>query len=244
MDTSSVLELQPNVRDAIIKLWQLESIQKVFARRNEFQLNDSAKYYFENMERIGASGYIPSQDDVLRSRVPTTGVVEYKFNMSGVVFRLVDVGGQRSERRKWIHCFSGVTSIIFIVALSEYDQTLYEDRNQSRMRESMALFDNIVNYDWFADTSIILFLNKVDLFIEKIPVSPFNKYFPQYTDDPNDEFKVRLFITKKFFELNKNNEKTIYTSYTCATDKDNMLKIFDGVRQTILENNLKNIYLI
>jgi hypothetical protein len=44
--------------------------------------------------------------------------------------RMVDVGGQRSERRKWIHCFASVTSIIFIVGLSEYDQMLFEDKNQ------------------------------------------------------------------------------------------------------------------
>ena len=43
--------------------------------------------------------------------------------------RMVDVGGQRSERRKWIHCFENVTSIIFLVALSEYDQVLYEETN-------------------------------------------------------------------------------------------------------------------
>lgn len=44
--------------------------------------------------------------------------------------RMVDVGGQRSERRKWIHCFENVTSIIFLVALSEYDQILFESENE------------------------------------------------------------------------------------------------------------------
>ena len=43
---------------------------------------------------------------------------------------MVDVGGQRSERRKWIHCFENVTSIIFLVALSEYDQILFESDNE------------------------------------------------------------------------------------------------------------------
>lgn len=43
---------------------------------------------------------------------------------------MVDVGGQRSERRKWIHCFENVTSIIFLVALSEYDQVLVECDNE------------------------------------------------------------------------------------------------------------------
>lgn len=45
-------------------------------------------------------------------------------------YRMVDVGGQRSERRKWIHCFENVTSIIFLVALSEYDQILFESENE------------------------------------------------------------------------------------------------------------------
>ena len=42
--------------------------------------------------------------------------------------RLCDIGGQRSERKKWIHCFEGVTAIIFLVALSEYDLCLAEDQ--------------------------------------------------------------------------------------------------------------------
>ena len=40
---------------------------------------------------------------------------------------MVDVGGQRSERKKWIHCFEGVTSIVFCVSLSAYDLVLAED---------------------------------------------------------------------------------------------------------------------
>lgn len=47
--------------------------------------------------------------------------------------RMVDVGGQRSERRKWIHCFENVTSIIFLAAVSEYDQVLYESENDVRI---------------------------------------------------------------------------------------------------------------
>ncbi len=46
--------------------------------------------------------------------------------MGPLSIHLFDVGGQRSERKKWIHCFEAVTSIIFCVALSEYDQVLLE----------------------------------------------------------------------------------------------------------------------
>jgi G-protein alpha subunit len=48
--------------------------------------------------------------------------------------RMVDVGGQRSERRKWIHCFENVTSIIFLAVLSEYDMILFESDNEVKFR--------------------------------------------------------------------------------------------------------------
>ena len=121
------------------------------------------------------------------------------------MFRMVDVGGQRSERRKWIHCFENVTSIIFLVALSEYDQILFESDNevinsmilqvlpcshkthnchhscfQNRMEESKALFKTIITYPWFQHSSVILFLNKKDLLEEKIMYSHLVDYFPEY----------------------------------------------------------------
>ena len=51
---------------------------------------------------------------------------------------MFDVGGQRSERKKWIHCFENVTSIIFCVALSEYDQVLLEESSQVCSCHNMA----------------------------------------------------------------------------------------------------------
>lgn len=116
---------------------------------------------------------------------------------------MVDVGGQRSERRKWIHCFENVTSIIFLVALSEYDQILFESENevcifhilfycyiilivsiiiyfQNRMEESKALFKTIITYPWFQHSSVILFLNKKDLLEEKIMYSHLVDYFPDF----------------------------------------------------------------
>ena len=99
--------------------------------------------------------------------VPTTGILEYPFDLDSIIFRMVDVGGQRSERRKWIHCFENVTSIMFLVDLSEYDQILVEENNQNRMEESKALFQHIVEYPYFHQSSVILFLNKKDLLEEK-----------------------------------------------------------------------------
>jgi hypothetical protein len=52
--------------------------------------------------------------------------------IDGTIFEMYDVGGQRNERKKWIHCFDSVTAIIFVAALSEYDQVLFEDASTNR----------------------------------------------------------------------------------------------------------------
>merc|ERR1712146_292944 len=108
--------------------------------------------------------YMPDKDDILRSRVRTSGIVEEKYTIEDVEFVMYDVGGQRNERKKWIHCFDGVTAIIFVGAISEYDQVLYEDKNQNRLIEAVELFNEICNSKWFIQTAMILFLNKRDLF--------------------------------------------------------------------------------
>jgi len=77
---------------------------------------------------------------------------------------MVDVGGQRSERRKWLNCFVDISAVLFLVALNEYDMVLEEDNKTNRMEEALKLFTKITGAQWFENTSFILFLNKSELF--------------------------------------------------------------------------------
>ncbi|XP_008587141.1 PREDICTED: guanine nucleotide-binding protein subunit alpha-11 [Galeopterus variegatus] len=204
----------------------------------------SAKYYLTDVDRIATSGYLPTQQDVLRVRVPTTGIIEYPFDLENIIFRMVDVGGQRSERRKWIHCFENVTSIMFLVALSEYDQVLVESDNENRMEESKALFRTIITYPWFQNSSVILFLNKKDLLEDKILYSHLVDYFPEFDGPQRDAQAAREFILKMFVDLNPDSDKIIYSHFTCATDTENIRFVFAAVKDTILQLNLKEYNLV
>ncbi|XP_017779715.1 PREDICTED: guanine nucleotide-binding protein G(i) subunit alpha [Nicrophorus vespilloides] len=237
-------ELTPEVVTLMKKLWKDSGVQLCFSRSREYQLNDSAAYYLNALDRISQPNYIPSQQDVLRTRVKTTGIVETHFSFKGLNFKMFDVGGQRSERKKWIHCFEGVTAIIFCVALSGYDLVLAEDEEMNRMVESMKLFDSICNSKWFVSTSIILFLNKMDLFEEKITRSPLTICFPEYTG-ANTFPEASNYIKAKFENLNKRkDQKEIYTHFTCATDTSNIQFVFDAVTDVIIKNNLKDCGLL
>ncbi|OQR67447.1 guanine nucleotide-binding protein G(i) subunit alpha-like, partial [Tropilaelaps mercedesae] len=233
-------EIGPELSAMMQRLWRDEGLQLCFQRSREYQLNDSAAYYLNALERISQRNYIPTQQDVLRTRVKTTGIVETHFVFKGLHFKMFDVGGQRSERKKWIHCFEGVTAIIFCVALSGYDLVLAEDDQMNRMVESMRLFDSICNNKWFTHTSIILFLNKKDLFEEKITRSPLTICFPEYTG-ANQYDEAAAYIQMQFERLNKRQDtKEVYTHFTCATDTSNIQFVFDAVTDVIIKNNLKD----
>ncbi|XP_055356165.1 guanine nucleotide-binding protein G(o) subunit alpha [Paramacrobiotus metropolitanus] len=224
---------------AMKRLWADPGVQECFGRSSEYQLNDSAKYFLDDLDRLGQKDYQPTEQDILRTRVKTTGIVEVHFSFKNLNFKLFDVGGQRSERKKWIHCFEDVTAIIFCVAMSEYDQVLHEDETTNRMQESLKLFDSICNNKWFTDTSIILFLNKKDLFEEKIKKAPLTVCFPEYTG-AQEYGEAAAYIQAQFEAKNKSPNKEIYCHMTCATDTTNIQFVFDAVTDVIIANNLKN----
>ncbi|WFD32600.1 Guanine nucleotide-binding protein alpha-2 subunit [Malassezia sp. CBS 17886] len=224
--------LPADVGAMIASLWEDAATRQVMQRSSEFYIMDNADYFFDSAQRIAAPEY-----DVLHARSKTIGVSETHFSMGQLSIHLVDVGGQRSERKKWIHCFEAVTSIIFCVALSEYDQVLLEDCEQNRMAESLVLFESVVNSRWFLRTSVILFLNKIDIFTHKIPRRPLADYFPEFTggDDVN---KAAKYILWRFTSVNRA-KLSIYPHLTQATDTSNIRLVFAAVKETILQNSLR-----
>ncbi|XP_063360489.1 G protein alpha q subunit-like [Cydia amplana] len=243
IDFESVTSFESPYPEAIKALWNDSGIQECYDRRREYQLTDSAKYYLSDLARIEAADYLPTEQDILRARQPTTGILEYPFDLDGIIFRMVDVGGQRSERRKWIHCFENVTSIIFLGVLSEYDQILFESNNENRMDESKALFKTIITQPWFQNSSVILFLNKKDLLEEKIMTSHLGDYFPEYDGPKQDAQKAMDFILQKFLAENPDPDRQCYSHFTTATDTENIKLVFCAVKDTIMQAALKEFNL-
>eukprot|EP01133_Synstelium_polycarpum_P012223 gene12223-14313_t len=193
------LPLASHMVDEIGALWKDESIQKIFeTKRNEFNLPEVAQYCLDNIDRIAGDNFVPTQEDVLKCRQRTTGMKETVFTVESVRFRLLDVGGQKNERRKWLHYFDDVKTIIFCVALGDYNMNLIEDSTTNRMHDSIKLWNDIVTNPLFKNTAFVLFLNKNDLFREKITKEPLSNYFPDYTgglDYDKDQFCQSLGVS-------------------------------------------------
>lgn len=228
---------------ALSALWADASIQEAYSRRSEFQLSESVKYFLDNLDRIGQMNYIPSKQDILFARKATKGIVEHDFFIKKIPFKMVDVGGQRSQRQKWFQCFDGITSILFMVSSSEYDQVLMEDRRTNRLVESMNIFETIVNNKLFLNVSIILFLNKTDLLVEKIRTVDIRKNFPEFRGDPRKLEDVQAFLVQSFSRKRRNRGKPLFHHFTTAVDTENIRFVFHAVKDTILQENLKDIML-
>jgi len=216
--------------------WNDPGMQETWKRRSALQVQDSLKYFLENIDRIATDGYLPSVEDVMHVRIKTTGIVEENLTIQNRPFLIVDVGGQRSERRKWMNCFSGVTGLIFVASLTAYNQVLYEDEEVNRLKESLTLFHKLLNDDdTFSKACVVLFLNKSDLFSEMIKTDPITKCLPDYKGPLTEEDQFGFI--KMLYEQQAGAHK-IFAHKTCATNTDQIKVIFKAVNRTFINRAL------
>uniref|UniRef100_A0A0X3NXE9 Guanine nucleotide-binding protein G(s) subunit alpha n=1 Tax=Schistocephalus solidus TaxID=70667 RepID=A0A0X3NXE9_SCHSO len=255
-------DFPPAFFEKCAQIWKDEGVQEAYERSNEYQLIDCAKYFLERTHELGKPDYIPTEQDILRCRVLTSGIFETKFTVDKVQFHMFDVGGQREERRKWIQCFNDVTAIIFVAACSSYNMVLREDPNQNRVRESLELLGSIWNNRWLRNISVILFLNKQDLLTEKVKSgkSKIENYFPNYVDyqppaDVAAEFmnedpevvRAKFFFRDEFLKVTADSNggrHYCYPHLTCAVDTENIRRVFNDCRDIIQRMHLRQYELL
>ena len=242
---SETTTLTPDLAKAINTLMKDPMFLQTYERRSDFQLQDCWKGFADscaNYPTWGGPNWVPNVDECVRARVRTSGIIEEDFMYKGVKFRMYDAGGQRAERRKWIHCFDAVTAVIFVAASSEYDQNLFEDAKVNRLQEAINLFGDTSNSKWFINTPIILFLNKKDLFIEKfrdkkVPLN-ISGNFPTAPEDHNDVEAALKWVKEQFLDSKKVREKEVFVHHTTATDTQNVETVFTDCSAIILQQNL------
>ena len=238
--TTPLKNIPPEIGEKMKLLWQDDGFQECLKRAVEYQLSDHAPYFFQRMNSILDPSYVPNEQDVLQSRVQTTEVVETSFKTDNVTYKLFDIGGQRTERRKWLHCFDDVKAVLFVASLSGYDMTLTEDGTTNRIEESLNLFQAICVNKFFAHSSFILFLNKFDLFTEKINNTKHHLrlFFPRYCGPDHDVSAAKEFISSQFLARNLDRNKIIYPHFTTATDTSNIKVVFKVVLEKIISERM------
>jgi signal recognition particle receptor subunit beta len=143
---------------------------------------------------------------MLHGRVVTRAVSEIVIESDGQKIHIYDVSGLRQHRYQWAQFFDNCSCILFIVSLSSYDQNLDEDRTVNRMHDSIVLFEEICKNLLLKSASIVLFLNKKDLFKIKIKKVSMQRCFPEF----KGKIRVRKaspMIPRKRLDLSSQNSR-------------------------------------
>ncbi|WKX95975.1 hypothetical protein Q1695_012436 [Nippostrongylus brasiliensis] len=201
--------------------------------------------FLDDLERISGSEYRANEMDVIRARVPTSGINEIEFPYKHVVLRMVDVGGQRSEQRKWIHCFDNVSGVLFIADISSYN--LMEDDGETRknrLKYSMHLFKRVANNRCFGKkTAMVLFLNKIDVFKRKLKTLSLEFCFKDYKGGQVFEESAQ-YVQDRFQRLVSSeiqHEKPLYVHFTNATDTRNIDRVFESCIDVVFKISMEKV---
>ena len=246
-------------------VWNLDAVQATFARRGaNYSFPDNMDYFFNKTVEIMSEEYMPTEMDMLKARVRTTGIVKHQYTgKDNNRFEIADVGGQRNERKKWIHSFEGVQAVLFVMALNHYNAVLFEDEKKNAMHEAVDLFTEICNSKWFRKSEMILFLNKDDLFrikiLQQVPLDVcFTKnatwngkqwegpnYKPTGDEQTDEQYFTECyeaaikFIQDVFIARNQIENRVVFCHVTCATDRDTVDKVFWDVQNIVIRSNLR-----
>ncbi|XXQ39000.1 G-protein alpha subunit [Plasmodiophora brassicae] len=240
-------QLWADALDVIRLIWNDPLTAKLLEVRHLMQLGDHCEYFFGQLDTIAKPGWEPTDDDIVRARIKTTGIIEQEIEFDGNVLRMVDVGGQRSERKKWLHNdrpisqFEKASVVIFVVSLAEYDVMCYEDNNVPRWLESFRVFQDICRSPALRNARIVIFFNKMDLLEKKLAARPFSKYVTDYIGNGSADSVCRFMAAKYtnagqacFAELgDAPGKRTLSTYFTTAISGDDVQKVFESVRDTV-----------
>eukprot|EP01126_Amoeba_proteus_P032282 TRINITY_DN3150_c0_g3_i2.p1 TRINITY_DN3150_c0_g3~~TRINITY_DN3150_c0_g3_i2.p1 ORF type:complete len:343 (+),score=59.26 TRINITY_DN3150_c0_g3_i2:60-1088(+) len=229
---ASTQALEQRELDAMKHLCKCEAVRPVIALKRDV-LASNFEFFMNKLESLLDENYVVTDEDMLRVRIVTTGVCHYDIMIDSVMWEFIDVGGQRTERRKWLHLFDDITSLVFLTSLDFFNKSLEEDPNENRLNEDVNLFKEMIHHPSLP-SFWIFFQNKVDVLREQIQDGSFHKWCPQA---PTDLEGAIMWHRKKFL-VNIPHEKNVSFHVTCALDTKNMKTIIKLVREEILRERL------
>lgn len=238
--------IDETLAEEINSLWQDSAIQRIYNSRSEkgthnCSLYDNAGYFLNQVLAVAQKGYVPTNEDIIRCKARTTGIVELALTVDeSKKYVLYDMGGQRAERRKWLHCRENVSGVVFFASCSGYDQQLVEDESINRLSEDIKLFQDVL--DMFPAKPVVLVLNKKDLLREKVndpngrPVSDFHAC---YNVTGTDVYSYTLdWIENEFLRVIKATyERKVTVVQCCSTDVNDVKNVFQKIKQVMESHN-------
>ncbi|CCA72164.1 related to guanine nucleotide-binding protein alpha-4 subunit [Serendipita indica DSM 11827] len=243
----------------ILALWTDQVVRRLLNCRG-VRLELEAGFFLDDVERVTALNYEPTDLDVCKARLKTVGVSETHLVVSSLFQRkywvVYDVGGSRTQRATWKPYFEDVNAIVFLAPLSAFNQQLEEDPEINRLADSLMLWKDISGSPLLVNAHLILFLNKIDLLQKKLEQGiEFGNYIHHYSGS-NDLEAVCKYMKKRFLSVNKEAQSKIKLSSkssvarlvrvfpTSVLDIEATSRIIVQVQDTILGSAIQSCDLV
>jgi GTPase SAR1 family protein len=237
----TALKLDRVFAEDVLQLWNTEVMQKSYQQKNKYWVLDTAEWLIGNVTRFAEDSYMPTREDIILSRRRTTGITEHTYIVDDTAFTIIDVGGQRAERRKWVQFFADVHCIVFFVSAIGFCKVLFEDRNTYQMKEALELFSATfrvpapqtgprIDNDWqdyvFETTPIHVVFNKMDMLESSLLKHNLSSCFPAYkahnSPDPVMSFLQQIFTERvasirappDFHRISATNEEDVHDIFS------------------------------
>ncbi|KAJ6557511.1 G-alpha-domain-containing protein [Mycena capillaripes] len=247
-------EALATLRDDIISLWEDADVRSLLAAK-DVRIEDKPGFFLSDTARITSRTYVPSDNDVVRARLRTLGVQEWKLTLEtndafGSEWVIYDVGGSRSMRQAWLPYFDMVNAIIFLAPVSCFDERLAEDPSVNRLEDTMLLWNTIVTSPLLKKTTLIIFLNKCDLLKRKLQSGVrVNKYLVSFGNRENEVGVVVKYVKEKLKDMcradtSQSEHRSLYTYATSVTDTQATAATLNIVRDSIIREHLKHADLV
>nr|XP_018668292.2 guanine nucleotide-binding protein alpha-4 subunit-like isoform X2 [Ciona intestinalis] len=228
------------VRECLCEMWKDTKVRKFVLAPYVYNLCfDNLVHYLNNASRIFREDYVPTQQDILLARVKTTGVNETWIRLREVWLRIVDVGGQRSERLKWVKCFTDTNSILYCVSLDGYALPSEDDCAVNSMHESLNVFANVINNQFLLKAPLIIFFNKIDLFQRLVRWIPLTICFPEYEGDVSFNKTTDYIVNRFTRRITRASRRPVYKHFTCCVDTAMISDVFKSVFDNILSKRVE-----
>jgi len=249
------------VGESVGKMWLEKSVQEIAGRKitnvNDIQLAyDSADKFLckddgADTKRVFAADYVITNQDVLLVRDPTKDIETTKFEYNNEAWYVKDVGGQIHHRHTWSTAFDGVSVVMYIVSLADYDHFEGKDLSKNVLMESRKLFKDVCSDPRIIGKPFVLLFNKADLFVTKLKKKPFSacpefeKTDNQRDDESDQEYAQRcmkylfMYYERAYAtvlrEQQNVDEAPIEYYETCATDMDFIDNTMNAVFSSLLK---------
>ncbi|KAL8724471.1 MAG: hypothetical protein Q9166_007932 [cf. Caloplaca sp. 2 TL-2023] len=198
-------------------LWWDPTFQKALSRGHEY----AQRQLFLQRRAI-------SIGDFLRVRIKTRCVTEKLFETRNFLYQVIDVDGERCARRDWIHTWDGADCLFFVASLAGYNRCLIEDTRASLLAANTFK-------EGFKAGSIVLILNKVDVFMQQIQEHPLRTWFPDFVGREKDYEAALSYIVAKFKAAKKlYDEREIDIYYTDATNIEACQATLRDIENTVM----------